>query len=63
MLVRIYNTSFDVGAENTYRFIVYDLQIKNAHAHWMPKYAQNEGLLAPISFKSAVIQSENTGKY
>ena len=42
---------------------VYDLQIKNAHAYWMPKYAQNEGLLAPISFKSVVIQPENTGKY
>ena len=39
MLVRIYNTLFDVGAENTYKYIVYDLQIKNAHAYWMPKYA------------------------
>ena len=28
MLVRIYNTLFDVGAENTYKYIVYDLQIK-----------------------------------
>ena len=29
----------------------------------MPKYVQNEGCLLPISFKSAVIQSKNSGKY